>query len=510
MRFFVPTPTALRETALTGRKTDGRRVSVFRLGSSLGLAVIIFVTAGCRASRQIQTSDYVGAVNQMMPSMDSGLSATDAIPPTAVDLSGPQPVDVYISYALSQNPDIEAARKRVDAAAYRVPQAASLRDPMFGMTVFPEPVQTAAGQQELALNASQQLPWFGKLDTRAAAAEEDTNVARAQLATVELGVIEQVKRSYYELYFIQKATRITEDNRKLLLDFVRIADSKYRTGKASQQDVLRAQVEVSNLDSQLIRLRQQIDSAQAKLARLLHVSPDTPVRALEQAPRQQIPQDLKRLYEQAIAQQPELHAQLAAVQRDRHKVELARLEFFPDLTAGMTWIGTSAAGLSPVANGEDPLLLGFSVNLPIYHKRLEAGVREAESRVVASTRQFDSLRDRTAESVKDLYVRVTSQYDLVKLFRDDIIPKSEQTLEVSRAAYQVGDVDFLQLIDNWQRLLRFQITYHRLESQLQQTLATLERVVGGQLRTEASTERGPGSPPAAIGPPVPGALPAQP
>jgi outer membrane protein TolC len=444
--------------------------------------------AGCRGPRQIQTSDYADVVNQIARSYHGLDAAVEAVPPTAPDLAGPQPVEAYVSYALSQNPDIEAARKRVDAAAYRVPQAASLRDPMFGVTAFPSPVQTAAGQQEVALNASQQLPWCGKLSTRADAAEADTDVARAQLAAAELEIVEQVKQAYYELYFIQVAIRITEDNRNLLLDFVEIADSKYRTGKASQQDVLRAQVEVSNLDNQLIRLRQQLVSSQAKLARLLHVSPDTPVRALDQPSQQPIPQDLERLYQQAIAGRPELHAQLAAVRRDRRNVDLARLEYYPDLTAGATWIGTSSAGISPLANGDDPLLLAFSMNVPIYRKRLEAGVREAESRVVASTRQYDSLRDRTAESVKDLYVQATSQYDLVRLFRDDIIPKSQQTLEVSQAAYQVGEVDFLQLIDNWQQLLRFQIAYHRLEAQLQQTLAMLERVVGGGLGAAAPAD----------------------
>ncbi|MHC4406148.1 MAG: TolC family protein, partial [Planctomycetota bacterium] len=266
---------------------------------------------------------------------------------------------------MSQNPDIEAARKRVDAAAYRVPQAASLRDPTFGVTAYPEPIQTAAGQQQVALTASQHLPWFGKLNTRAQAVESDVNVARAQLAAVELEVIEQVKRAYYELYFIQQAIRVTEENQELVLRFVQIADSKYRTGQTSQQDFLRAEVEVFNIDNQLIRLRQQLDSSQAKVARLLHVSPDTPLRALDRPPQEQIPQDLERLYELAVAQRPELHAQLAAIRRDRHNVELARLDYFPDLTAGATWMGTSAAGLSPVANGEDPLLLGFSVNVPI-------------------------------------------------------------------------------------------------------------------------------------------------
>ncbi len=474
---------AFRPASWRAGRSNRPRQRMGIVAGYLGWGVLALLAAGCRSPRPIQTADYADVVHPVAYSVGGSHGVVDSVPPLAPDWSGPHAVDEYIAYALSQNPDIEIARKQVDAAAYRVPQAASLRDPTFGVTAFAAPVQTAAGEQEVSVTASQHLPWPGKLSTQAAVAEADTNVARARLAAVQLDVIEQVKRAYYELYFIQNAIRVVEDNRQLLLDFVRIADSKYLTGTASQQDVLRAQVEAANLENQRVRLQQQLDSSQAKLARLLHVSPETPVRAWEQPPQQHIPQDLERLYRQAIARQPELHAQLSAVQRDHCNVDLARLEYLPDLTAGVTWIGTSSAGLSPVANGEDPLLLGFSVNVPIYHKRLEAGVREAESRAVASARQYDSLRDRTTESVKDLYAQATSQYQLVELFREEIIPKSEQTLEVSQAAYQVGDVDFLQLIDNWQQLLRFRVAHYRLESQLQQTLATLEKVVGGSIET---------------------------
>jgi outer membrane protein TolC len=185
------------------------------------------------------------------------------------------------------------------------------------------------------------------------------------------------------------------------------------------------------------------------------------------------------LYRQAIAARPELHAQLAAIDRDRRAVDLAQLDYFPDVTLGLTWISTSAAGISPVANGRDPLLLGVSFNVPIYRQRMEAGVRQAEAQAVADRRQYDSLKDRTLEQVKDLFVRAGSQRDLLLLFREDIIPKAKQTLQVSSQAYQTGDVDFLQLIDNWRQLLRFQLAYQRLEAQLRQTLAKLERVVGG-------------------------------
>jgi outer membrane protein TolC len=419
-----------------------------------------------------------------------GIHAQAAVPPVAPPLAGPQPVEVCIAYALAQNPDIQVARKRVEAAGERVPQAASLEDPtlsVMGYPFYPDVPQTAGGRATARIAATQAIPWFGKLDTRAEMAEAETEMARRELAAAELAVIEQVKRAYYELHYVQKAIRITEDDKKLLIDLSKIAEVKYGTGTVSQQDVLRAQVEVSNLNSELIRLRQQLDSSQARLAQLLHVSPETPLRAAEELPKEQAPHDLEQLYQQAVAARPELQAQLAAIQRDRRSVDLARLAYFPDPALSVEWMGMTTSGaLSPLADGVPDVGIGMMVNVPIYRKRLDAGVREAEAKTVASARKYDSLRDQTVQEVKDLFVQATSQYELIRLFRDDIIPKADQTLRVSMSAYEVGRVDFLQLIDNWRQLLRFQITYQRLESQLQQTLASLDRVVGGQLSLEGA------------------------
>jgi outer membrane protein TolC len=215
---------------------------------------------------------------------------------------------------------------------------------------------------------------------------------------------------------------------------------------------------------------------------------------MDELPAEGIPQDLDTLYRQAIAARPELHAQLAAIDRDRRAVDLAQLDYFPDVTLGLTWIDTSTAGISPVRNGRDPFLLGVTFNMPVYRKRIEAGVRQAEAQAVADRRQYDSLKDRTLEQVKDLFVKARSQQKLLDLFRTDIIPKADQTLEVSASAYRTGDVDFLQLIDNWRQLLRFQLAYQRLEAQLRQTVASLERVVGGFAAYEAVTGVPPGLP----------------
>lgn len=443
------------------------------------LALASVVLGGCRAANSIRDPEYADFNFTACQTKCDPSPTSSAMSPIIAGLEGPQPVERYISFALGQNPDIQAARKQMEALAHQVPVAASLQDPTLGVTTFPEQVQTAAGQQELAVTASQKIPWFGKLNGRANVAEAETNVARAQLAVVELATIEQVKRPYFELYFIQRAISITESEQQLLIDIRKVAETRYKAGRTSQQDVLRADLEVSNVESQLIRLRQQLDSAQARLARVLHIAPQTRLRAVDKLPTEQLPNDLERLQQQAIAARPELHAQLAAVQRDQQKAALARLDYLPDVTIGATWIDVANAGISPVANGRDSFLLGATINLPIYRKRLDSSVRSAEAQVVATARRYDSLRDATLEEVMDLFVQARSQQDLLVLFHDDILPRARQTLAVSSRAYSVGEVDFLQLIDNWRQLLRYEVTYHRLEASVRQSIAQLERVVGG-------------------------------
>ena len=89
------------------------------------------------------------------------------------------------------------------------------------------------------------------------------------------------------------------------------------------------------------------------------------------------------------------------------------------------------------------------------------------------------MKDETLEEVADLFAQAKSQQDLLTLFSEDILPKARQTLEVSSQAYNTGEVDFLQLVDNWRELLRFEVSYLRLEASLGQSLAELERVIGG-------------------------------
>ncbi len=449
----------------------------------LYLIGFLALVAGCKTVHQVHDPEYSQVSRAVHQAWHAPMPPEAAISPVVEELAGPQPVEAYIQYALSQNAGVQAARKSMEAAAMRVPQAGSLKDPMLNVTgwpFYPNVPQTAAGRVTADAMISQEVPWFGKLRAQSQAAEAEVNMARAQLAAAELEVIEQVNRGYYQLYFVEQSIQIVEQNRRLLADVLQIADVGYETGKTSQQDVLRLQAELSRVDGDIVQLGQELDSARADLAQLLHVSPETPFQTTGQLAAQDTPRDLDRLYQQAVTARPELHEQLVAIERDRFKVDRARLDYYPDLTFGAQWGEmTRNRSSSPVADGLDMVGLNISGNLPVYRKRIDAGVREAEAQVVANARQYDQLRDQTLRDVKSLFAQAKSQQEVAQLFRESIIPKTQQAFDVAIREYQVGTTEFVQMIDNWRELLRFQIMHQQMEVQLRQTMASLERVVGG-------------------------------
>ncbi len=445
----------------------------------LPVIAMVVASAGCRSRGQTINKRFQQLSREYVQAQQQPAYAIASSNPVFEELSGPHSVEEYLQTGLRQNSEIQEVRLMVESLANRVPQAASLPDPVLGATAFPSPVQTAAGEQEFALSMNQKVPWRGKLATKAGIAEEEVNAARARLAAVELKVVEQIKNAYYQLYFVQHAISIVEKDRKELERIEDIVNQMYRVKReVTQQDLLQVQVALSRIDSELVQLQQQKESAQARLTRLLHVSPKTKPEAMDSRPPKQTVQAIEQLYELAIQSRPELHAQLATIQRDRKATCLAELQNYPDMTLGFNWISTDGNGISPVANGDDAFMLTLGMNLPVYRKRLDAGVREAQTRALSNARKYDRLKDETMEGVADLFAKIKSQQETLRLFRDDIIPRQQLAFEQSRDDYQVGKVDFLQMIDNWRQLLRYQIQEKRFETDLQQTLAALARQIG--------------------------------
>ncbi len=400
----------------------------------------------------------------------------------------------YIVLALDRNPDIKAFEETARSKVERIRQVTALPDPFLNMKIMPEPVRTAEGDNFFILAVSQKLPVPEKLDRAGRIAFEDTRVALQQLEAVRLRVIADVKRAYFQLYIVDRSIGVTEANQDLLRSLIDVARSQLAAGRRGQDDVLRAQVELSNLEAELITLRQRRITLVARLNEILDREPLTEIPTPDEFGIRDIDFAVDDLIEKAVAANPDLKRLQHQIERDRQAVELAKLAYWPDFALGFEWIKMESrdafrpppnpsTGMRPVTSrmsqdGSDNWAITFGFSLPIWYDKIEGGIEEAMRRLASSREQYRSTANRVEFAVEDALERVESQHDLARLFRDTIIPQAEQTYRVSQASYTAGTNDFLYVIDNWRKWLVFTIQYYRSMGELERSVADLEQAIG--------------------------------
>lgn len=389
--------------------------------------------------------------------------------------------EYYVAVALKRNPAIRAAGQRVRALADRIPQVESLDDPMLMVAPVGEMAQTAAGRVDLMSSVSQKLPFPGKLATRGRIAAQTVAEAVQELERVKIQVAADTRRAWWSLYYTTRALEVTEQNRALLAQFRDVAEVKYRAGTATQQDVLRASVEMSKLDDDLISLEQRRTTATAMLNQLLDHPFDTPVPAPAVREIEPLSLELEAVLATAAAANPEIARIRERIKGYRQRMELARLNRWPDLTLIVSYNLVSEDGLSAVATGEDQWWVGAGINLPIWAGRLDAAEYEAARGMLQSVSELEAVNNRVAFRVQDALARVESRQRQALLFRDVIIPQARQAVDASLSGYRAGKLEFLTLVDNWRKLFEFQVIYHLDLAELERSFADLQEAVGRDL-----------------------------
>ncbi len=387
----------------------------------------------------------------------------------------------YVRLALERNPAIRAAGERVRRLAQRIPQAKSLDDPVVRVAPFGEMAQTAAGEVGVMTSVSQRLPFPGKLDARGRIATRAAAEAAQELQRTRLAVVSDTRLAFWSYYDAARAIEVTERSRELLTQIRDVAESKLKAGAATQQDVLRASLELSNLANELIALRQRLTTAQAMLNRLI----DRPINAAMPVPvargLDQITFSLAELLAEAGRANPGLHGIRQRIEGFRERLALAKLNRWPDLNVSFNYNLVDREGLSSVANGDDQWWVGFGVNLPIWTQRLDAAEAEAIRGVLEGIASLDDEQNRVAFRVQDALARAESHQRQVVLVRDVILQQARQTVEASMSGYRAGRLEFLALVDNWRKLLDVQLMYHHILSQYEKSFAELQRTVGRDL-----------------------------
>jgi len=399
-----------------------------------------------------------------------------ATQPSALDVlpSGPQPL---VDLAMARNPRVLAAERRVQRLRARVPQATSLDDPVLQVAPIGEMAETAAGEVRVMTGLSQKLPFPGKRSARGAVAAAEADAAEAALAEVRLEVAAQVRRAYWSRYDAVRAVEVTERSQALLRQLYDAVEARYRAAAVPQAQLLRVGVELDSLQTELLTLRQRRATAAARLNALLNRAPTAPLPEVEPVQLAAVDLRLER-WLRAAATHPAVERWRAESAAYRHRLRLARLDRWPDFTLSGNYNAVDDDGLAASANGDDQWWIGVGVTLPIWQGKRRAAIREAVRGMGEAAAELTAAENELTYQVQDALARIESQHEAARLLRDDILPKARQTVDVSLTGYRSGEVDFLDLLDNWQALLRFERLYHQNVAQLEQALADLQRAVG--------------------------------
>jgi outer membrane protein, heavy metal efflux system len=401
-----------------------------------------------------------------------GLALLGSWPVGALAVAAPLDAEPHLELrslvreALENNPDIRAAQQRWAAAKAVIPQVKTLPDPLINLGY------DQVEERGVTYGFSQEIPFPGKLRLRGEVATREAERVEQEYLAVPLRIIARLKEAFYDLAFVHRSIETVEKNRRVLLDFAQTAEARYAVGRGVQQDIFRAQTEVSRLLGRLATLEQRKASLQAEINRLLNRPPAAPLgipQPLQMRPLRRPLEDFTVLVEQAS---PLLQAQYKSVERGDQNIALARREFLPDFSV-------SAGGVRNETARKNGYQVMLGIKVPLYYatKQREA-VREALASREAAVQDAHAVRQELLFRIQDNVVQAQRAEKLIALFTDAILPQARLTLEAAQAGYAVGKVDFLTLLSSLLTLQDNELELHGEITEHEKALARLEEVIG--------------------------------
>lgn len=407
----------------------------------------------------------------------------------AQDKAAPARLDDLVREALANNPDIQASRQRLEAAQAVIPQVQTLPDPKVSVGY-----RDMLPQRGVMYGMSQEIPFPGKLGLKGDIAARDAERMEQEYRAMQLAVVARLKEAYYDLHFVHDAIAVLNKTKRLLEDFQHTAEARYAVGQAAQQDVFRAQTEVSRLLARLASQEQRSQSLHADINRLLNRLPSDPLAAPEDKSAGSGFAHAAPEGGQAGTAWPELHftalrhglAELNALIKQsplllgREKslessgqaVALAKKEYLPDFEM-------DAQGMNDTAMNQNGYQVMLNVKVPLYFAtKQREGVRQAEAARAATAQDLRALHQELLARVQDNTAQEQRAAQLVKLLGEAIIPQSRLTLASAQASYAVGKVDFLTLLNSLLTLQENELEYHSELAEHEKALARLEGIIG--------------------------------
>jgi cobalt-zinc-cadmium efflux system outer membrane protein len=394
-----------------------------------------------------------------------------------------------LAEAGKNNPQIQSAEQNWRSARQVPSQVSTLPDPEVMIQQVnvgsPRPFAGYSNSEmaDIGLGFSQDIPFPGKLRLRGQIAQKEADVQQQAYESVRRSILALVETDYYELSFLATKLSILHGDGQLLAEVEKSAEARYRSGLATQQDVLQAQLQQTQLLREIATTQLQSDVAQARLKKLLNrsqSSPDVLVAKLNDTP---VRYDYSQLLEAAANSNPGIAGTQDMVGKSGLEVDLAHKDFDPDFNVTYMWLRTDPFEYR--AHYE----LTFGMRLPIYRgRRQQKELAKAEADRERAQDELAAEKQNVAAELREYYAAETRSSDLLKIYREGLRPQAQAEFQAGLAAYQSDREDFQALLASFLDVLKADEGYWQTLSERETAVARIEEITGLSLHQISASE----------------------
>lgn len=408
------------------------------------------------------------------------LAAMTAVSGQERSPDAPTPLSELLTEASHSNSQIAAADYGWQAAKEVPRQVSTLPDPTFTYQQFsvgsPKPFAgyTNSDFSYIGIGASQELPYPGKLHLRGEVAERDADIKERERDATSASVADEVKTDYLQLAYLQKTLGILIENRQVMDQLIQDATAHYEVGQGSQAEVLQAQVERTKLVREITMHHEQMGQIEAHLKGLLHRDQSSPDIVTEDLSESSLRYTSAELLQMVREHNPQVQVDSSSVGKQDAALASAKREGKPDFSLGYMYQNTDR-------KYRDYYMLTFSVRLP-RKARVNAEIAEAAETLAQTKETLDAHLQQQLAQVKQNYVTATSDEELLKEYREGLIPQSDAAYRATLNAYAANRDQFTHVLLYFTNVLTLKLDEAQVLADHETMLAHLETLTGATLR----------------------------
>ena len=424
----------------------------------LGGSAVIFLLVGCvgipvpaeKKARQDAADIAAKFQRQGLPVLSTNAALPD-----------------FLQYAMLNSPRVSAAYFEWLASIERITRARSLPDPLLTYQM-----DIASTVESIMPGLMMEFPGPGKLGLRAEVASKETDARYYAFETEVLQAAFEVKKAYYQLYFLTDKIRVNRETLDVVSQMEQIAIRQNEVGKATLQDVLRIQMERDRLNTEIANLEDSRAPLVAAFKAALGLKAGDPTPPLP-VNFETTPLDLSadEMLLAVYDRNPRLKAMEADVNRAEASIRLAAKARIPDFAVGLE----SDLAMAPVMYR--PL---FAMTLPIWRDKIAAEITEAQAMKGAAEAGLSAEQIKLAVELAEKSFMFREAGRNLTLINKVLLPKARQALEIARGKYITGQTGYLDLVDAWRTVLGIELELVEAHTQRELALAELAMLIASQ------------------------------